>query len=331
MGRHSGRCFSYLVLVWGVCAGFYSWIDRLGAESCGLFVSREVVSAIGELCREKPEGAGLLYVLACFAREGAYLEEWVTYYLTLGFDRVVLLDKNRGEDDADVIKRVSCSCVTVVDKRSVPFTMGHQAALYNEFYRTLRPIDWCLFVDIDEFLTLPTMTLLEYLSSAGRSGCDVIKINWMVYANNGKIRREPGGVLQRFPRPVMPLDFKIGSCTWNGLIKTLARGGLRARFRGVHTLAGGSFRRCNGRLEPASRDEYFLVPPTFDVAHIRHFFCKSQEEYEEKVFLKWNGTFRETGFYNWMYYDVMNRDPPNVPYVYLCGANRRPCIRATES
>ena len=287
--------------------------------------------ACRSLCREKPADEALFYVLACFAREGPYLEEWVTYYLKLGFDRITLLDMNRGEDDVEFIRRIASSCVTIVDKRKFGFSMDKQAVLYSEFYRTLRPIDWCLFVDIDEFLTLETMSLRQYLTRAEEARCDVIKINWMAYGNNGKIRREPGGVLQRFPEPVRPLDFKIGRFVWNGLIKTLARGGLRARFRGVHTLAGVNFRPCNGRLDQALYDEYFSVPPTFEVAHIKHFFSKSQVEYEEKVFLKWNGTTREEGFYNWKFYDLMNRHPPNVPYVYLCGDNRRPCIRANAS
>ena len=286
------------------------------------------------LCRNRPADQGLFYVCGCFAREGYYLREWITYYLNLGFDKIVLFDTNKGDVDLDYMRDVRCSCVEFINKRNITFSVPLQAQLYNEFYARLRPIDWCLFVDIDEFLFVKEVSLDVYLKRAEEAKCDIVKINWMSHGNNGKVFWEPGGVLERFPNPVVPLNFVIhGSAwgnPWNGFVKTMARGGRNGRFMDVHTLTGERLSYCNGNLSTTSSQYLFSLPPNFDVAFIKHFFTRSQEEYEEKVFGRWNGPRRERGFYNWKFYDYINRNPPNIPYVYLgpeCRGRRGPCVR----
>ena len=140
---------------------------------------------------------------------------------------------------------------------------------------------------------------------------------------------EPGGVLERFPNPVLPLDFVVHKHVWNSLVKTIVRGGLNGRFNDVHTLSGKGLHYCNSNFSTSSSDQK-AYPLNFDVAFIKHFFTRSQEEYEEKVFGRWNGARREGGFYNWRYYDIMNQNPPNIPYVYLspeCKERTGPCVR----
>ena len=281
------------------------------------------------LCRHRPASQGLFYVCGCFAREGYYLREWVTYYLRLGFDRIILFDTNKGDTDLEFIRDVSCSCVKFINKRDISFSIRLQSRFYTDVYTALRPIDWCLFVDIDEFLFLKQVRLDAYLKRAEEAKCDIVKINWMCHGNNGQLHWQPGGVLERFPNPVLPLDFQIHNYVWNSLVKTIARGGLRARFKDVHTLYGKHLQYCSANFSRTSSDQ-FSLPLNFDVAFIKHFFTRSQEEYEEKVFGRWNGARREGGFYDWRYYDRMNQDPPNIPYVYLgpeCRGRRGPCVR----
>ena len=269
-------------------------------------------------CSDKGKTEGLVYVLACFAREGRYLREWVLHYLRMGFDRIVLLDTNRGTTDSQYIAAVErLPCVWVVNKRDVNYSVPLQASFFNEFYATLRSVDWCLFVDLDEFFTLRNTSVRVYLSRAVAEGCDQVKLNWLCYGNNGHLRRGEGDVLVRFPVPVLPVNFTMRDVVWNGHVKSFVRGGLPGKFRNVHSLVGSSVRNCNGNLLPTSKDEFFVQPPVFDVSFIKHFWSKSQEEYEEKVFSRWKGAFREKGFYDWRYYDRINRDPPNVPYVPL--------------
>ena len=180
------------------------------------------------LCRNRPADQGLRYVCGCFAREGYYLREWITYYLNLGFDKIVLFDTNKDDVDLDYIQDVRCSCVEFVNKRNINFTVPLQAQLYNEFYARLRPIDWCLFVDIDEFLFVKEVSLDVYLNRANEANCSIVKINWVTYGNNGQILWHPGGVLERFPNPVVPLNFSLPRAyrCFNSLVKSLARGGL---------------------------------------------------------------------------------------------------------
>ena len=298
-------------------------------------VSPGLVGSFGSLeglCRNRPANQGLFYVCGCFRREGYYLREWITYYLKLGFDRIVLFDTNKGDVDLEYIRDVRCSCVEFINKRNINFSVPLQAQFYTDFYVRLRPIDWCLFVDIDEFLFVNDTSLDVYLNRADEANCSIVKINWMTYGNNGQLLWQPGGVLERFPNPVVPLNFSLPRAyrCFNSLVKSLARGGLNGTFGDVHTLSGPGIRYCNGNLSSTSSHYLLVEPPIFDGAVVKHFFTRSQEEYEEKVFGKWNGTRRENGFYDWRFYDRVNQDPPNIPYVYLgpeCRGRTRPCVQ----
>lgn len=52
----------------------------------------------------------------------------------------------------------------------------------------------------------------EYLRNAIRKKCDIICFNWQVHGNNGHIYQTEGKVLERFPKPTLPLNFtRVGN------------------------------------------------------------------------------------------------------------------------
>ena len=288
-------------------------------ESLSVVLCEPKVSS-SAVCRSRCLSESLFYVAACFSREGPYLWEWVTHYVELGFHRVVLLDSNTGSQDMGYIEAVTkhFPCVTVVGNRDRPFSVNVQASFYNKVYSGLRPIDWCLFVDIDEFFTLKELSLARFVQMAEGANCSQVKLNWLTYGNNGHVSWTSGGVLERFPRPVWPVTFTVRNMIWNGHVKSFVRGGRRANFRNVHSMVGSGLINCNGNLKcvPLS-SESVVIPPVFDLAFVKHFWCKSQEEYEEKIFQRWKG--RQSAVVDWQYYNTINANAPNVPYVHCEG------------
>ena len=47
--------------------------------------------------------SNLRTAVVCIARlEGKYINEWVNYYLGLGFDKIIIADNNHDEDGEDL-------------------------------------------------------------------------------------------------------------------------------------------------------------------------------------------------------------------------------------
>ena len=80
---------------------------------------------------------GYIYICACFAREGQYLQEWIDYHLGLGFDQVVLYDTNTGTQDLEYVEKVKSNRVTIVDRRNVNFNVSYHGQCFTEFYQQL--------------------------------------------------------------------------------------------------------------------------------------------------------------------------------------------------
>ena len=91
-------------------------------------------------------------VCAIAKLENRYIREWVEYYLTLGFDYIILYDNNdiNGEDLSEPIQDyIQAKQVEIIDVRG---KIGYQVEAYNNCYHRYKyQVDWILFVDIDEF------------------------------------------------------------------------------------------------------------------------------------------------------------------------------------
>ena len=266
-------------------------------------------------------------ILTPFKLEGLYIEEWIDYHLKLGFDHFYLLDNNDGEiDDMDMINKLKNSSIssylTFINKRNKKSFNDKFVRHQNEIWNNLKPKDW-LFVNlnIDEFFTFSNSTkygnnIKQYLQDAVKNKCDIICFNWQIFGNNGNHYQKPGKVLERFPNPTLPLDFKINRKIVNSHTKCMGHGGLGTRIF-LHDIQFNKEKgqlSCNGDLLPGKKksmkESPFLSPVTFSTAYIRHIYSKSTEEFF-KFKLKKN---KHDKRYNWDLFNQVNRFTPNEPF-----------------
>lgn len=224
-------------------------------------------------------------VVCCIAKqENDYIQEWVNYHLDLGFSEIYIYDNNEidGEKIVDVLADEKYQDkVVVIDVRGQKYV---QKEVYDEFYYKY-DFDWCAFIDVDEFITFNKdskyTNIVDFINE--RSSFDAIHLNWMCYGDNGKIYKEKGNVIDRFPYPLNPLDFR---CTYdfpeNNHIKTIIKKGLKIKWdKTPHTPSGvftigdsdGNFLNTNAPLKTYS----------FNNAYIRHYITKSLEEYVIRI------------------------------------------------
>lgn len=223
--------------------------------------------------------------------ENQYLSEWVEYHLSIGVSRIYIYDNNDvdGERVNDAFGQSTISShVSVIDVRGKKFV---QKKVYDEFYKTYE-FDWCAFIDIDEFITLPANGSCHDVSAflADCAGFDAVHLNWQCFGDNGHIRKSEAAVLQRFTKPLTPFDFKYTYITIpeNCHIKSIIRKGLNISWisgtdewgSNPHT-PNGLQNVCNARKEKIPNSPFSDI--CFDGAYIRHYMTKSLEEYAVKI------------------------------------------------
>lgn len=134
----------------------------------------------------------MIVYLVCIAKnENQYIQEWVCWYLSLGFDKIVICENNDPDGERIDLKD---DRVEIVDYIGVD---GVQSLAYTEQFLRLRDeCDWIFFADCDEFLVLNNdSNIKDFLSRDCFTGADIVRINWRLYTG-----KDSGGssVVERF-------------------------------------------------------------------------------------------------------------------------------------
>lgn len=108
-------------------------------------------------------------LVAVAKNEEKYLEEWLKYHFSLGFDNITIYDNGgNGELNSN-------------DKLTVYDAPGDRIQLqaYQDSLSKMKYNDWCFVCDVDEFLNIGNLSVQEFLKPY--QGADVVKLNWVVY------------------------------------------------------------------------------------------------------------------------------------------------------
>lgn len=218
-------------------------------------------------------------VIACAKNEEEYIVEWIEHYLSLGFDKLFIVDNNEEGSNAlyDTIKDyVDSGKVQIFDFRG---NSSPQVGLYVDFCREGN-FKWCAFYDCDEFLEIGVYPdIKSYLEQY--EGCDVVMLNWLVFGPNGQLKKEEGRVQDRFKRPQSPmLYFKE-----NSFVKSIVRGNHEKFY---DCWFNGSHVPINNRGDIVYSVAGYYVPdivghayfhPRYKNGYIKHYYTKSFEEW----------------------------------------------------
>ena len=125
-----------------------------------------------------------------------YMDEWIEYYLNLGFDKIIIYDNNDISDKRK-IKTKHFLKVDIINCRS---KYNAQLESYKDCYEKYGDYyDWIAFFDSDEYLQLnrnkwnDVHDLLNNYSNA-----DILAINWVNYGDMGKIKRNENIPVNKF-------------------------------------------------------------------------------------------------------------------------------------
>lgn len=217
--------------------------------------------------------------------ENDYINDWVEYHLNLGFDKIYIYDNN----DPDYPFVGDCienkENVVVIDSHFAEHHFDNQIESYNDFItKYAKQYDWCLFIDVDEFIRLNTGDVKDFLSGAPER--HNILLPWRIYGDDDIIigdKTKP--VYERFVTP----KHTCFSSIYKSFVDFNANPDFVPlsphRFDTEHSVEsicyGYDFKpiRYVGNSIIASNNDLYRVP-----CYIAHYQTKSLSEYLEHKF-----------------------------------------------
>lgn len=203
--------------------------------------------------------------LVCIAKdEDLYIEEWISYHLAIGFDKIFVLanEWNYSTDN----KRVE-----VIPFPSFEYALDMQSKAYNYALRILKgSYDWVAFYDVDEFLCLKKHSdVKSFIKEFYPHRPKAIAVNWAFYGDNGLSEvSDSYSLLERFTKRQAEPDKHI---------KVIVS------LKGNHYF---SEQPHSTNLEWTDQNLRVGTGPfnenaSIDMAQINHYWCKTREEYDK--------------------------------------------------
>ena len=215
-------------------------------------------------------------ICAIAKNEHLYINEWVNYYLKLGFDKIYLydnddLDAERVENfiDSDLLDRVE-----IVDYRGIK--RHHlQHYVYDSFYRKQKDnFDWVFFVDIDEFL-VGIDNIKDFLKNPVFRWFDQIRFKWRLFGDDNIVERDT-------TQPVFGAFTKvITNNPKSNQTKCMIRGGLQnILINSCHYVKW--LNSCYPSGKPCSATEISLNNYKGEKIFVNHYMTKSLAEFVDQ-------------------------------------------------
>lgn len=224
--------------------------------------------------------------LCCIGRlENRYIREYVGFYLGIGIDKIFLYDNNYDGEERfeDVIgDYISQGSVEVINYRN---REKCQVAAYQDCYdKHGSEYDWMCFFDIDEFILFEKeKNLKDLLNYDIYQNYDIIHVNWLCYGDNGIVNYEDKPVLERFVKPINPINFRKNyQFPENCHVKSIIKGGLeKVMWNGTPHTPTNNLKCCDSKGNVCDSSSPFLSPMVYKNFCLRHYTTKTIEEYRD--------------------------------------------------
>lgn len=220
-----------------------------------------------------------IYLCVEGKNENLYARDFVEYYKSIGFDKIIILDNNEitGESFENVLKDyIDNKFVEIINIRGLE---SIQIPAYNYCYKTfINNFDWIFFADFDEYLyNKNTKKIDQYIYNKRFQKCQSIIFNRKIYNDNDLEKYDNRALIKRFTHQI-----NSHTCT----IKTMVRGGINNLIiPNVHLSGINIHFFCNSEGKRIFPRNLFgrgvcLKNTNF---YIKHFFTKSAEEFCIKI------------------------------------------------
>lgn len=258
-----------------------------------------------------PEDKDKYIVFVCAKNEDRYMREYVSHYLDIGFDKIIIADNN---DDTKTLETILAD---YVEEGTVElFNCSGMSCFQDEIYTMFMQdgnYAWCAYFDADEYLELNGYHSIKDALKPIYEKC--VCVHWLVYGNDGHMGDNDGPVQERFRNPIRPVNYNLD----NQFIKSIVRGGKTDGYFTTPHYPEFNDKSCKYNLGGyAKEDSVFQVslPVRYKKFYLKHYYTKSYEEYLQKVSRGWpdgNNVERLQNFSHFIAYsDSCSRDISSI-------------------
>lgn len=122
-------------------------------------------------------------VCCIFKDENDYIEEWINYHKTIGFDHFIIYDNDSKISPMENLGNFK----DIITYTKWPgHYVGRQCRAYDDCIKNNKNYDWIAFIDIDEFIVLldtKKLNIKEYLKNYEEF--DAVALNWLQFGPSG--------------------------------------------------------------------------------------------------------------------------------------------------
>lgn len=212
-------------------------------------------------------------IQAICKNETPYLNEYVNYHLSIGFDHIYIYDNDSTIPVRETIKDIlNVSVIDFPGQGRQIESQNHMLKHYGNLY------DWVAMIDVDEFIVPKKYTnikdvLSNYLSFGG------LGVNWMMFGTSGLIDRDI----------LIPVTQSFTHCKPNIHIKSI----VQPKYTIGSKVNPHAFKYVPGKYCVNENKEIihtpgsihsgaFNDPPTLNYIQLNHYYTKSLEEFKIK-------------------------------------------------
>jgi hypothetical protein len=210
-----------------------------------------------------------VYLVVIAIHEEPYIHEFVTHYLSLGIDRIVLYDNHPSATLSVYSEHPKIEYIHYPGKQK-------QMPAYIDFMKRCHENpseapDFVGYIDVDEFLFLKRhSTIQEFLGDFGH--CSGVAIPWRMFGSNGLTSYDPRPVTVRFPN---------GAESTHSHFKSFVRPMECMKLNNPHFFYTTRGTRNAADTKTLTVAEDHCEDPG-DVAVLNHYFTKSFREFLQK-------------------------------------------------
>lgn len=221
-------------------------------------------------------------ICAIMKNEAPYILEWIAYHKAIGIDNFVIYDNVSSDESYKML--VALDRANIIKCYSQPSDGGGspQLKVYNHCLRNHgASTQFMAFLDADEFLVpLDGVDAVDWIASTFDSNPDMtaMAVNWKIFGSAGKIRAEPGLVMERFQQAAAGPNRVFKSIVRPGAVREMA---IHYAFLNDGRYGDEKGRPVEFMPEPGGVPGRISAPSS-DRLRVNHYMIKSVEEYAIK-------------------------------------------------
>jgi hypothetical protein len=214
------------------------------------------------------------FSICCILKdENDYLAEWIDYHQKVGVEHFYIYDNGSKIPVKETIKHLNfSSVVTVIEMPGKTKQVPAYKHCLKHFGKTSQ---WIAFIDMDEFILPKTedSDLRKFMQKYEPYGG--LGVSWLVFGSNGHTKKPVGSQLENF--------------TWRSEVSFVANTHIKSivqpRFV-KSTFNAHSFKYIENYY--CVNERFITVndsfsPNSVDTIQLNHYYCRSLEEYHQKV------------------------------------------------